>query len=168
MVELNQKEEGMQSKMPEISYKDIANYYIALANDSGETLTNLKLQKLVYYAQAWYLANFKAPLFNKDFEAWVHGPVIPDLYREYKKFGYGPIVTDIDFDAIKPLERKISGFLYEVARVYMPIGAFELESMTHQEDPWIEARGDCKPDENCNNVISQKSMMNFYASKIST
>jgi uncharacterized phage-associated protein len=64
------------------------------------------------------------------------------------------------------LDDDVSSFLEEVAKVYMSKGAFELEAMTHQEDPWIEARGDCDPDENCHNIIPKESMIKFYASKI--
>ena len=68
----------------QITHRDVAEYFLALANETGGTITNLKLQKLVYYAQAWHLANFDKPLFDAKFEAWVHGPVIPGLYEEYR------------------------------------------------------------------------------------
>lgn len=64
--------------------QDVADYFIWLANDSGSFISNLKLQKLVYYAQAWYLAIYGQSLFDEDFEAWVHGPIIPSLYQKYK------------------------------------------------------------------------------------
>ena len=70
---------------------DIADYFVRLANETGDYISNLKLQKLVYYAQAWYLAISDEALFEEDFEAWVHGPVIPELYQEYKSFGWRPI-----------------------------------------------------------------------------
>ena len=57
----------------------LADYYIWFANDVGSYLSNHKLQKLLYYAQAWYLAFEDTPLFDEDFEAWVHGPTIPAL-----------------------------------------------------------------------------------------
>lgn len=155
------KEGSMQT-----SYSDVANYFLALANETGDVLTNLKLQKLVYYAQAWYLANFKNPLFKTDFQAWVHGPAIPELYREYKKFGFSPITTKLKMTDVK-IDNKVRNFLEEVAKVYMPYGAFELESMTHNEKPWIDARDGCEADENCENIISQNSMRDYYGEKIS-
>ncbi|MBW4622042.1 MAG: DUF4065 domain-containing protein [Cyanosarcina radialis HA8281-LM2] len=58
---------------------DVASYFIDLANKTGNTVNNLKLQKLVYYSQAWHLAIHGTPLFEEDFQAWIHGPVIPEL-----------------------------------------------------------------------------------------
>jgi uncharacterized phage-associated protein len=63
---------------------DIADYFVWLANDTGSFVSNLQLQKLVYYAQAWHLALYDRPLFEDDFQAWVHGPVIPELFDKYK------------------------------------------------------------------------------------
>lgn len=148
-----------------VNYDEIAKFFIAIANETGDVITNLKLQKLVYYAQAWFLANYKKPLLDKDFQAWVHGPVIPDLYHKYKKFGSEPIIEKISLEEVK-IDKPIKNFLFEVAKVYMPRGAYELEAMTHNEAPWIDAREGCQPDESCEKVISKKSMMQFYGSKI--
>lgn len=148
-----------------ISYNDVANFFLSLGNETGEVITNLKLQKLVYYAQAWFLANFKKPLFQDDFEAWVHGPVLPALYHSYKKFGYSPILVEAKAENIDELTMS---FLNEVAKIYMSRGAFELEAMTHRENPWLDARDGCDPDENCSNIISKESMLEFYGSKISS
>lgn len=74
---------------------NVADFFIHLANETGSYISNLKLQKLVYYAQAWHLAIYATPLFEEDFEAWVHSPVIPALYREYKSFGWQPILKDV-------------------------------------------------------------------------
>ena len=151
-----------------MSYQDVANYFLAYSNEVGEPITNLKLQKLVYYAQAWYLANNKKPLFDDaEFQAWVHGPVIPDLYEKYKDFGSAPIKTK---DNLKTIKKKMDSdkveFLDEVIKVYMPAGAYELERMTHQEGPWIEARGECEPDQRCDSVITNDAIQKYYAQKI--
>lgn len=147
-----------------ISYKDIAKFFLAFGNEAGEPVTNLKLQKLVYYAQAWYLANFGKPLFDADFQAWVHGPVIPDLYQTYKKFGFAPIISETKLDDVN-LNAELKEFLNEVAKVYMPYGAYQLEMMTHKEDPWIEARVGYEADQRCENVISRDTMQKFYGQK---
>ncbi len=75
---------------------EIADYFIWLANNTGSFISNLKLQKLVYYAQAWYLAIHDQPLFNEEFEAWIHGPVIPVLYQKYKTFSWKPILQNVE------------------------------------------------------------------------
>ncbi|HRP36920.1 MAG TPA: DUF4065 domain-containing protein, partial [Candidatus Dojkabacteria bacterium] len=76
------------------SYTPIADYFISLSNETGSLITNLKLQKLVYYADAWYLANYGDSLIQEDFQAWVHGPAIPALYGEYKHFSWQPIIRE--------------------------------------------------------------------------
>src|SRR5260221_3271487 len=94
-----------------ISCFDVADYFIRLANETGSFISNLKLQKLVYYAQAWHLGIKGAPLFQEDFQAWVHGPVIPELYQKYKSFAWQPIVTDVTAS----LPTDVATFLVQVA-----------------------------------------------------
>ena len=155
-----------QIKTKNLSYEDVAKFFLAFANETGESITNLKLQKLVYYAQAWYLANYGKPLFADDFQAWIHGPVIPDLYQTYKTFGSGPIVTAFQLkDIEKDLDSDTAEYLNEVAKVYMPFGGYQLEMMTHKETPWLEARGNLEPDQRCENLISKTSMQKFYGQK---
>ncbi|NET71719.1 MAG: SocA family protein [Sphaerospermopsis sp. SIO1G2] len=139
--------------------KDIADYFIWLANETGSFLSNLKLQKLVYYAQAWYLALYNQPLFPEDFEAWVHGPVIPDLYQEYKKFGWKPIFKDVKEPKFYD---QVHDFLTELAEVYFSCDAFELEQMTHREHPWMEARGNLPQDAPSNAIISKEVIKEYY------
>ncbi|MCK4553566.1 SocA family protein [Candidatus Parcubacteria bacterium] len=158
-------EQNEQKK--QITAKDVADFFLAKANSVGDQITNLKLQKLVYYAQAWHLANFNKPLFDEDFEAWVHGPVLPDLYHTYKERGSAPILTDLDIKVVaKRFDSDTINYLNEVASIYMPHGAYELELMTHKEEPWIDTRGECEPDEKCDNIISKESMKTFYESQI--
>lgn len=154
-------------KQKAIIASDISDFFLAKANSIGEPISNLKLQKLVYYAQAWFLANKNKILFEDDFEAWVHGPVLPSLYHEYKERGSAPIITKLKLKEIaEKFSKEIFDFLNEVTFVYMPYGAYQLELMTHNEKPWIEARGNCEPDEICNTVISKTTMKEFYAAQI--
>ena len=63
---------------------DVAKYFLSLSDDSsGDYISNLKLQKLLYYAQGFHLAIFNKPLFNEPIEAWAHGPVVGSSYRKY-------------------------------------------------------------------------------------
>ena len=139
---------------------DIANYFIFLANTSGSFISNLKLQKLVYYAQAWYLVNYGVPLFQEDFQAWIHGPVIPDLYQEYKAWGWKPIEKEVGEPSFC---KETHNFLEEVAEVYFSCDAYELERMTHQEAPWIIARKGLPIDAPSNETISKESMKMYYS-----
>lgn len=62
---------------------EVANFFL-----NKEAMSHKKLQKLCYFSQAWYLANYGEPLVPNRFEAWVHGPVSPDLYYKYKGWGW--------------------------------------------------------------------------------
>lgn len=141
---------------------DIADFFIYLANETGSFVSNLKLQKLVYYAQAWYLAINKKSLFDEDFEAWIHGPVIPELYQQYKQFGWRPIDKEVE----PKLPEDVREFLKEVADEYFACDAYELEQMTHLESPWIQARGNLPVDAQSNEVIHKEWMKEYYGSRV--
>lgn len=144
-----------------LSCFDIADYFIKLANDTGSYISNLKLQKLVYYAQVWHLALYGDPLFQEDFQAWVHGPVIPKLYQKYKGFRWQPILEE----ANPELPEKVQEFLDEVTKEYFACDAYELEQMTHAELPWNRARGDLPPDAPSIAVIEKECMKEYYGSR---
>lgn len=145
-----------------LSCFNVADYFIQLANETGSFVSNLKLQKLVYYAQAWHLAINDVPLFEEDFQAWIHGPVIPTLYQKYKTFGWRPIIEDVN----PILSEAIQDFLNEVAEEYFACDAYELEQMTHAEVPWNRARGDIPPDAHSNAVIKKEWMKEYYGSRV--
>jgi uncharacterized phage-associated protein len=149
-------------------YSLIADYFIGLANETGSLITNLKLQKLVYYAQAWSLAlNDGQSLFDDDFEAWVHGPVIFDLYNDYRALKWNPIDKDVKLSEIEAkLDPETKTLLEEVAKVYFELDAYKLERLTHVEAPWIEARGSTPENEPCRNKIKKDIMRRYYASLV--
>ncbi|TAG53904.1 MAG: DUF4065 domain-containing protein [Oscillatoriales cyanobacterium] len=152
-----------------LSDREIANYFIWLASQFDVEINAYKLQKLVYYAQAWHLAIYGTPLFNADFQAWVHGPVIPDLLEKYQsQFSWEPIVERIE----RPkLSEEIGEFLEEVADAYLEYDDETLErmicgEMPCGEMPWLEARGDLPRDESCHGIISQESMKQYYSGRV--
>lgn len=144
--------------------KHIANWFLSQVDrESGDSITPLKLQKLLYYAQSWALALLDRPLFDDDFEAWAHGPVAPAIYGEYKSYGWNAI--DVPADEVAIAEDDDRALLEEVYRVYGEKRAKTLEMLTHQEDPWKNARGGCEPEGICKNVISKESMKIYYKMK---
>ena len=160
-------EDGIDENMKE----KIAEYFIAVANTTGELITNLKLQKLVYYAQAWHLAIYNQPLFREDFQAWVHGPVLPSLYNNYKRFRGSPIKReDLDEQFLNGLKLEfgdgLAGFMDEVTGEYFGISAYDLEQLTHSEEPWIKARRGCQIDEICMNNIEKSWIENYYKQRL--
>jgi uncharacterized phage-associated protein len=127
----------------------------------GHPITNLKLQKLLYYAQAWHLAFYGRPLFGERIEAWVHGPVVPPVFGDFKHYGWSPIEPV----AIPPSPS--APVRVHVDCVYQTYGGFsanDLERMTHQEDPWKNARNGLPLGAPSKAVISHESMKRYYRS----
>jgi uncharacterized phage-associated protein len=115
---------------------DVAKFFLAQANeDAGDLVSNLKLQKLVYYAQGFHLAVFDRPLFDDPIEAWTHGPVVPDVYHHYKHHGSGSIPFPTDFNPDVFGQEQIE-LLNEVQQIYGQYSAWRLREMTHEEAPW--------------------------------
>src|SRR5579859_7908067 len=77
--------------MPAFKAKQIADYILRFCQDHGDPISNLKLQKLLYYSQAWHLALYDKPLFEEDLEAWVHGPAVMSVYGSFKDWSWKPI-----------------------------------------------------------------------------
>ena len=141
--------------MAELTVFMIAKYFLSRAS-----MTHKKLQKLCYYGQAWHCALEGKPLFAERIEAWVHGPVIPELYREYKNYGWQKIPQ------VKSDVSKLSESALEVLRaVYDTYGGFsgdQLEALTHTEAPYQEARKGLKPYEVCTKEITAGSLRDYY------
>lgn len=141
-----------------MSASKVARYFLAKSDeDVGDGISNLKLQKLVYYAQAYHLALYGEPLFRDRIEAWEHGPVVPELYHAYKEYGAGNIPAPHDFDAAE-YHDETADLLDEVYDVFGQYSAWKLRNMTHEERPWIEAYEGGEG----NRVISHNSMREFY------
>lgn len=118
---------------------DVANYFLAQSNDdAGDLISNLKLQKLVYYAQGFSLALLGEPLFEEEIEAWMHGPVVPDLYRKYRDHGAAGIPAPAGFDPSEHFDKQQLALLREVNEMYGQFSAWKLRNLTHEEDPWID------------------------------
>ena len=100
------------------------------------TISNLKLQKLMYYAQGFHLALFDAPLFDDTLEAWLHGPVVPSVYHAFKKHEKAPIPCT-DESACMRLESDEFDLVREVFDVFGRYSAWSLREMTHAEPPWM-------------------------------
>lgn len=155
---------AVPSNSETLSDRDIANYFIWLASQSDVEINAYKLQKLMYYAQAWHLAIYGTPLFNADFQAWVHGPVIPALFERYTSlFSWEPIAEKIEQPK---LSEEIGDFLEEVAEAYFEYDDETLERMICGEMPWLEARGNLPRDESCHAIISQESMKKYYSARV--
>jgi uncharacterized phage-associated protein len=149
----------------------VCDYIIIQLNADGDSdLTTLKLQKLLYYVQAWHLAFYKKPMFEGEFQAWVHGPVNRKIYNRFKdtKFLYSSIsMQDVeDKNAIDKLNKKEKSHIDSVLDAYAKYSPSQLEVMTHREKPWIDARNGVDKLERSENVISEETMMKFYKARL--
>lgn len=139
----------------------IANWFLShIERDAGDSITHLKLQKLLYYAQAWCIVLSGKSLFEDDFEAWSHGPVLPSIYHEYKHFGFEALPS---CDCVSNVQEAVENILDEVQRVYGEKSARYLEELTHHEAPWLEARNGLPLEVRCSNIISKENMLHFYS-----
>lgn len=153
---------------------DIAKYYLLKTVQDGELISPLKMQKLVYYAYAWYLVKTKKKLFQDQIEAWANGPVAPTLYIELKKFGSStsPIslenFTDINTESnaesfVGKIPADTKAILDEVYEKYQTMTAFELVILTHNEKPWTEARRGLAPGDKSSNPILDEHILEQYS-----
>lgn len=156
---------------------DLGHIITNYVNQSGDNISHKKLQKLLYYVEAWNLVHLDKPLLDEDFEAWVHGPVIPALYHQLKEFGFNDLKVineeknsvEEEIDAIikkNDLSENQLEIIYSVLNKYSSLSSLQLELLTHSESPWIEARKDAKPHEPCKNIIEKGRMKEYYASLI--
>ena len=141
---------------------NIARKLVALADkdivNSGEGLTNLKLQKLLYYQQGYHLAIFDSPLFEEEIEAWMYGPVVPSVYREYQKYGSQPIPVEDCNVTLSPEEEDVFFQTYDAYRDFSAIG---LMNKTHQETPWASLS-----EHSYGVVITKESMRDYFKTKL--
>ena len=123
----------------------------------------LKLQKLLYLAQGYSYAFFDEPLFIEDMEAWVHGPVVPSVYHDYKIFKFNPI--PIAYEVVE-FDDKALEILKYVKEKYSKYDGKYLESMTHNQEPWILSREGLDPDERSDKTISKQNIANYFISNM--
>lgn len=144
---------------------DVADWFIAKGGISPK-----KLQKLVYYAYAWYIVfmndgsnSINNRLVNDRPEAWIHGPVFPNLYRKYKEYGSDPIDEDV---CVINFNTETEDVFNQVWDVYGDFNGNELESISHQESPWINARGGCFMYQASTNIISDEDIFICYSQRL--
>jgi uncharacterized phage-associated protein len=142
---------------------EVADWFIRFAHEVGDPITNLRLQKLMYYAQAWYLALNGEQLIPDTFEAWAHGPVIPSLYERFSAYRWNPISEDVPEPR---LPAEVEDHLREVDEAFGGRLTWELERLSHTEPPWLLARGNLAPDEHSTAIISEDEMKRYYASRV--
>ena len=143
---------------------DVADWFLLKGN-----MSNKKIQKLCYYAEAWSLTLLDQDIADhSEFEAWVHGPVNRTLYQIFDGYGWN-LLTITNYEEVKSrLELLFSPEQVEVLEAvwdtYGEYGADQLEALTHTERPWLEQRTGLGKFESSHNVISSTTMKEYYNS----
>lgn len=139
------------------SVHDVAKYALRQLG----SMTTMKLEKEVYYCQAWALAWDGKPLFDEDFEAWANGPVCPELFKKHK----GKFVVDENLFSDIPDYEFTKDEIETMNAVLDYYGDREpqwLSELTHKELPWKDARAGVPAGEPCSRIISKDSMQQYY------
>ncbi len=155
----------------------IANYFIVRGVESDWPPTQMKLQKLVYFAHGWHLGLYDEPLIEELFYAWKYGPVVPSLYLMFRDYGVSPITNPgriclqtinmgyIDVaPEISELTR-LKPFLERIQEVYGKWNGTQLSAITHLPDtPWSQVRKG-KPEDARDIVIPNNLIRDFFKKK---
>lgn len=139
---------------------NVAKYLVYLAsqelvgdNKEREGITNLKLQKVLYFAQAYFLAKLGKPLFSDNIEAWEYGPVVPGIYQKYRENGSNPIIVEEDKSSLAIEDKEV---LQKIWNTFGGYSASRLVDVTHAHTPWKDAY------QTPSKVISNKALKEYY------
>lgn len=158
---------------------DIARYIINKCNEKGIIISNLKLQKLLYFVQGYTFAFDGHRCFSDKIEAWSYGPVCPRVYHEFKKYGSDAIppinyyeVVEFDGDSIQWVEKKFSSLDIDqdtrdtidvIIEKFGHISAIKLVYITHSQAPWIETYNN--PNKH-DDTIDENLIKNFFTHQV--
>lgn len=144
-----------------VSVFDVVKYILNKKNN----MTAMKLQKLVYYCQAWSIVWDGKPLYKEKIEAWVNGPVVRELYKKHK--GMYEIKKDSPIASLgdtSKLNENQKETIEAVIKYYGDKSPQWLSDLTHKEDPWRKAREGLLDGERGNQIISLASLEEYYSS----
>lgn len=159
-----------------VDINNIANLWILLCNENETTISPLKLQKLLYYTQAWHWVYFdNEDIFTDLPQAWVNGPVYPNIYERFKTIGiYDQLtksntnigvsltdcVTNINLDTDQ------QQFFNALYKHYGLMSNDKLVFLTHSEAPWCNARAGLSPFEPSQNIIQKEQIESYYSNRL--
>lgn len=135
---------------------EVSKNIIAYAAMKDHKVTNLKLQKTLYYVQGYYLARFGMPLFNDEIVNWAYGPVVPEAYFQFCSYGASPIAAENINNYFAGLGISEANLIFRVIDSCLSKTARLLVDKTHTEDPWLKT--------NRNQTIDVESIKSFFTS----
>ena len=137
----------------------VVDYLLSQCQD----ITNMAMQKALYYVQGFYYAFYRTFLFAEDCEAWVHGPVYRDIYRRCSNYCFDPIDNADEFD-VSSLSDEEKLLLDSIIRHVCCYSGKTLESFTHTETPWVLARTGLPAEASSNRIIPKQSIAEYFTS----
>ena len=137
---------------------EVARYIIYHEEQAGRPVSNLRLQKLLYFVQAKFLVEKNEPCFTQKMEAWNFGPVVPKVYKAYRYYGNTPIPCEDESDdfSIRRSDRKIIDSMLDSCSQY---ATSTLVDITHGQDPWIHAH------QTDDRIITPFSIYSYFTGK---
>lgn len=144
---------------PTVSAHDVASAVI----DRLGPMDTMRLQKLVYYVQAWHLARTGLPAFNEQIEAWRDGPVVRELFAIHRrKF----TVTEWSTGSAASLQPELTRTLEWVMGRYGTMSGVQLSRISHAEGPWLVARDSVQPGEASSAIIALDMIRTYYSRQV--
>lgn len=140
------------------SVLDVARYIIYYCQRRGYAISNLKLQKILYFIQANFLVTLNRACFREAIEAWDFGPVVPEAYHKYKFYGSSSIREDVNVSCTEEFTNEEITALNEIIDECARYSASALVDLTHHQEPWTKAY---KPF--CNNIISHNAIRDYFS-----
>jgi uncharacterized phage-associated protein len=142
-----------------LTAEQVADYLLLKANmnEEGEFLSNMKLQKLLYYCQGFHLAETGKQLFKEPIKAWTYGPVVENIYHKYKSYGWSSITPPEELDLLQFTDYEIQ-LMDDVYNLYGQFSAWKLRDMTHEEPPWKDTPQ--------NKVISNDKLRSYFQTQL--
>lgn len=155
-----------EKNMIAITVFDVANFFL-----SKESMSQKKLQRLVYFSYVWTLTllnenehSLKTKLFTEEIQAWIHGPVCPKLWEKYNSYGWELIPKVESIENRFPPD--VLDILEQVWSVYRKFNGNQLEAISRKEDPWMKAREGISETEPSNNVLNDEIIYKYYSDRI--
>lgn len=140
--------------MKTLSAIHISECLLNLANEGdSRDMTNLKLQKLLYYAQGTMISLFDTKLFHEDIVKWQYGPVVPEVYHHYKEYGSN-IIPPPENPDFASLSKEHLFVMHDVYEFFGQFSAIKLMNLTHSESPWIKTKMD--------EIITEEDIKEFF------
>lgn len=136
---------------------DVAKYIILFCKEHGYSISNLKLQKLLYFVQAQFLNELGQPAFQEEIEAWDFGPVVPEAYQYFKIWGSSEIPDCETEGAREKIYLNDQRLMDDILTECAGYPATTLVEITHHQAPWNNVY-----EKYCNNVITKKSIKEYF------